>query len=402
MADRKTHPDRPLEGIRVVDIATFIAGPFAACLLADFGAEVIKAEMPGEGDSLRQMGPVYNGGSFWWSVDNRNKKCITLDLRKPKGQEIVKRLVEQADVLVENFRPGTLERWGIGYDVLSRVNPRLVMARISAFGQTGPYRERPGFATVADAMGGLQYMTGFPDLPPIRPGMAVPDYLTGVFTAFAIMMAIHYRDKTGRGQYIDSALYESIFRITEYTAGAYGKLGQVRERTGISRTGAPGSVYQTSDGKWVGISTPNDRLFTRLAAAMDRAELATDPRYATGQARMERREETNGIVADWVAKHTAKEVVDKLEQAEVPCAPVYSIADIFADPHYQAREMVATVDDPVLGEINMPGVVPKMSLTPGRIAWSAPPMGAHNEEVYCGLLGYSAEELERLKVDGVV
>jgi crotonobetainyl-CoA:carnitine CoA-transferase CaiB-like acyl-CoA transferase len=400
----------PLVGLRVLDLGTRIGAPFAATLLADLGADVIKVELPGQGDFMRTIGPFDNGYSLFWAVEGRGKRSVTLDLRKPAGQALLRRLVPLADVVVENFQPGTLESWGLGYDVLSALNPGLILTRVSVYGQNGPYRDRPGLDRNGIATGGLMYITGYPDRPPVRPGVIVSDYLTGVFNAFSILSALYERDRrvreTGeppRGQWVDLSLYESILRIMEHTLATYDRLGVVREREGNRlRNSAPLDNWETSDGKYVCIIAAGDGLFPRLCRAMGRDDLLQEPRFRTMAQRAEHGDEINGIVAAWVRARTAREVQDVLERHEVPFGVAYSVADIFADPHIAARGDIETVDDPVIGPVRMQGVYPRFSRTPGAVSRGAPRLGAHNEEVYCGLLGLTTEELEAMKRDSVI
>jgi crotonobetainyl-CoA:carnitine CoA-transferase CaiB-like acyl-CoA transferase len=397
------NPQLPLEGVRVLDLGTRIAAPFAATLLAEFGAEVYKVELPGSGDFLREIGPFVGDYSLWWAVDNRAKKSITLDLRHPEGRELFLRLVPHVDVIVENFRPGTLEEWGLDYPRLRSLNPQLILARVSVYGQTGPYRNRPGLDRIGIAFGGLLYLTGYPDRPPVRPGILVADYLTAVFNAFGIVLALLHRARGGSGQWIDLALYESVFRVLEYTAAAYDRLGLVRERQGNRLpNSAPLDNWETKDGQFVCIVAAGDVLFRRLAKAMGRPDLPEDPRFATLQARVAHAEEIHAIVGEWVSRHTAEEVERILVEAEVPVSRVYSIADIFADVHYRERESLITVDDPVIGPVRMQAVYPRLSETPGRVSRGAPQLGEHNDEVYGGLLQLSAAERERLRTLGVI
>jgi crotonobetainyl-CoA:carnitine CoA-transferase CaiB-like acyl-CoA transferase len=394
----------PLAGIRILDLGTRIAAPFAATLLADFGAEVIKVELPGRGDFMRQIGPFDGDYSLWWAVEGRGKKSITLDLRKPQGQEVLKRLVAKADVVVENFQPGTLERWGLGYEQLSAIQPGLILTRASVYGQSGPYRDRPGLDRNGIGFGGLLYLTGYKDQPPVRPGILLSDYLTGVFNAFAILMALYHRDvHRGGGQWVDLSLYESDFRVLEHTAAAYDRLGIVRGRDGNRLpNSAPLDNWETSDGEYLCIVAAGDGLFPRLARVMGRMDLLDDPRFATLPARVQHADEINAIVGAWVKQHTAAEAEAKLIAAEVPVTRAYSIADIFADPHYAARNNIVTVDDPTIGTIRMQGVYPRLSATPGRITRGAPCLGEHNEEIYGQLLGMTAEEILALREAAVI
>ena len=392
----------PLEGIRVLELAQIVAGPFCGALMAEFGAEVIKVEMPGRGDDVRRMGPSEEDVGHWWAVENRNKKVITLDLHHPKGQEIVRRLVPQVDVVTENFRPGTLERWHLGWEDLSRVNPRLIMARITAFGQTGPRRHGPGFAAIGSAFGGNWYLTGPPDRPPVRPTPVYPDYLTGLFTAFGVLVALRHRDATGEGQWIDAALYESAFRIMEYTPSWYGRQGMVRERGGRQHIGWPGGACQTKDGRWVAYTAPAQHLFERLCKMMGHPDLPQDQRYATAKARAEHIPAFLTQVDAWFAARTYEEAAQALEEAQVPYSLIMSMADIFTEPHYRARDMIIDVAEPTLGALPQPGVVPKLSRTPGRVTHAGLPMGYHTDEVLRGLLDLSEAEVAELRQEGIV
>jgi crotonobetainyl-CoA:carnitine CoA-transferase CaiB-like acyl-CoA transferase len=395
---------RPLDGIRVIDLSTVIAGPHCATLLGEFGADVIKVELPGTGDSLRKFWPQYHGTALIWRIEARNKRCVTLDMQKPQGQEIVKRLVKSSDVVVENFRPGTLERWNLGYEQLKEINPGLVMVRVTGYGQFGPYKDKPGFGRIAAAYGGLSYLAGYPDRPPVIPATAsLPDYLTGVYGALGAMMALHHRDRTGQGQYVDIALYEPVLRILEEVPAAFMKMDMVRERLGTgSMNAVPHNHYTTSDGRYVAIACTNNTMFSRLCAAMGRTDLADDPCFDSNAQRVAHRQETDAMVQEWVGSYPAKEVVEILESHEVPVTLLYSVADMFEDPQYRARENLITVEDPVDGEIVMSSVVPRLSLTPGRVDSTGPEMGAHNHEVYCDLLGLSEDELAHLKAEGVI
>lgn len=393
-----------LSNIRVLDIATFIAGPFCATLLSEFGAEVIKMELPGRGDPMRDMGEQYNGVGLTWAQEGRNKLGITCDLRRKQGQDILKDLIRKCDVLVENFRPGTMENWGIDYDTLKSINPQLVMVQISGYGQTGPYSKKPGFGRVAQAYGGLTYLAGFPELPPVTPGSpTIADYLAGLYGAFATMVALEYRRSSGKGQSIDISLYEGVFRILDNLTLAYQKLGIIRERLGTATSNVvPHNHYPTLDLKWVAIACTTDRIFKRLCVAMDCAELGEDPAYKTGAARVKNREKVDEIVTGWANGLRMCDVVRKLEEQEVPVSPINSIADIFSDPHFAERGSIVEVDDPVLGLAKMPGVVPRLSLTPGEVRHLAPSLGEHNLEVYSKLLGYSETKLKNLTMDGIV
>jgi crotonobetainyl-CoA:carnitine CoA-transferase CaiB-like acyl-CoA transferase len=394
----------PLDGVCILDVGTRIAAPFAATLLGDFGAEIIKVEQPGVGDFMRSIGPFVDDYSLWWAVEGRNKKSITLDLRQPRGQELFRRLVAKADVVVENFQPGTLEEWAIGYDVLSSINPNLIVTRASVYGQTGPYRDRPGLDRNGIGFGGLLYLTGYPDQPPVRPGVIISDYLTGVFNALAIMIALYHRDvHGGRGQSVDLALYESIFRILEHTVAAHDRLGIVREREGNRlRNSAPLDNWLTKDEQYICIVAAGDGLFPRLARAIGREDLLTDPRFSSLAKRAENGSAINAIMADWCRARTAEEIESLMVQAEVPVTRAFSIADIAADPHYAARADIITVDDATIGPTRMQAVYPRFSATPGRVQRGAPKLGEHNEEIYVGLLGLTAAEMGQLRAEKVI
>jgi crotonobetainyl-CoA:carnitine CoA-transferase CaiB-like acyl-CoA transferase len=392
----------PLHGIRVLELAQIVAGPFCGALMAEFGAEVIKTEMPGKGDDLRRLGPGEDGSSYWFAVDNRNKKVMTLDLRRPKAQEIVRRLVPLCDVVLENFRPGVLERWGLGWEELHRLNPRLVMARITAFGQTGPLRQGPGFAAIASAFGGTWYLNGHADRPPARPTPVYPDYLTGLFTAFGVMTALRHRDLTGEGQWIDAALYESALRILEYTTTAYGRQGTVRERGSLQHSGWPGGAFETKDGRWIVFTAPAQHLFERLCAMIGAPELPRDPKFASAETRPTHIPEIITMMRDWFAGRTFDDAVKALSAHDVPYSPIMSIADIFADPHVRAREMIVDVPADGLGTLPQPGVVPRLSLTPGRVTHAGPALGRHTDEILSELLKMSSEEIASLRTEGAI
>lgn len=392
-----------LAGVRVLDLATFIAAPFCAGLLAELGADVVKVEQPGPGDPLRELGSKVRGQGLFWALEARNRRSITCNLRVPRGQELVRELVRSCDIVVENFRPGTLERWNLGYERLAEVRPGLILVRISAYGQTGPYAPRPGFGRVAQAFGGLTYLAGYPDRPPVNPGSAtLADYAAGLFGAVAALAALRHRDRTGEGQQIDVSLFESIFRLTDVLALEYDLLGQVRERKGSQAHAAPHNHYPTADGKWLAIACTNDRIFRRLASAMGEESWGTDPEFDTMDQRAARRDEVDARVAAWTARHPQAELRAVLDRAEVPNSPINSIADCFADPQFAARGTLTTVEDEVLGPVTMQAPVPRLSATPARVARPAPSVGQHNAEVYGELLGLDRAALERLAAEGVV
>jgi len=395
----------PMQGIRVVDVSSFLAGPFCSTQLAEFGAEVIKIELPKIGDALRRFGTITKSGdSLPWLQECRNKKSATLDLRKPEGAEILKRLVAQADVVVENFQPGTLEKWGLGWDVLKTQNHRLVMVRISGFGQTGPYSPRPGFGRIGNAFGGLSYLAGYPDRPPVTPGSAtIPDYMAGLYGALGVMFALRAREMTGHGQFIDIGLYEPIFRILDELTASYHHNGFVRERMGPGTVNAvPHSHYPTKDGKWIAIACTSDKIFARLAELRGEPEVAGEGKWGKIKDRERDRSEVDDWVVSWTQKHPLDVLIERCNKLDVPCGPVHSIAEIFEDPHYQARENIKFFKDPRVGEIAMPNVCPRLSDTPGSIEWLGPPLGAHNDEIYKKLLGMSDREIGVLKDKGVI
>ncbi len=331
----------------MLELAQVVAGPFCGALMAEFGAEVIKTEMPGRGDDLRRLGPTEDGCTYWFAVDNRNKKLMTLDLHLPKGQDIVRRLVSHCDVVLENFRPGVLERWGLGWEALHAINPRLVMARITAFGQTGPLNQGPGYAAIGSAFGGTWYLNGPADRPPARPTPVYPDYMTGLFTAFGVMAALRHRDATGEGQWIDAALYESAFRVMEFTATLYGRQGVVRERGGLQHAGWPGGAFETQDGKWIVFTAPAQHLFERLCAMIGQPELPRDPRFASAAERPQNIPVILDLMTKWFAARPFEKALAELKGADIPHSPIMSMADIFADPHYRERQMI--IDVPVEG-----------------------------------------------------
>jgi len=400
-----TAPIRPLHGIRVLDLSSYIAGPFCATQLAEFGAEVIKLELPGSGDALRNFGTRSTGEeTLLFLSEQRNKKSVTLDLRKAEGAEILKKLVAKADVLVENFQVGTLERWGVGWEALRQCNPRLIMVRISGYGQTGPYRDRPGFGRIANAFGGLSFLAGYPDRPPVTPGSAtIPDYLAGIYGALGAMYALRARDLTGAGQVVDIGLYEPVFRILDELAAVYHWNGTVRQRMGAGTVNAvPHSHYPTQDGRWLAIACTTDKIFTRLAALMGREDVVGGGKYTTYKEREAARDEVDAFVAAWTMTMKRHQLLALCDEAQVPCGPVYSIDEIFDDPQYRARGNIAIVEDERVGEVAVANVVPVLSATPGGIDSLGPPLGAHTDEILGGRLGLSPETLRALRDKGVV
>ncbi len=395
----------PLEGIRVLDIGTLIAGPFGATMLGDFGAEVIKIEQPGIGDAMR--GTPVNGKasrSPAWLVEGRNKKSVTLNLRVRAGQDILRELVKISDVVIENFTPGTLEKWNLGWDDLHAINSRLIMVRVSGYGQVGPYAKRSGYDRIALGFSGYMYPTGFPDRFPVRPAFPTADYNTGTFGALAAMFALYARDaKGGEGQMIDLALYEPTFRITADMMTRHAKTGEIRERIGNRNpTFSPAGTFETRDGRYVQIAAGGDNVFQRLAEAIGMPDLATDPRYTKSRERIARADELEALLTDWISHHDFADIEARLEKANVPFGGIYTANDIAADPHFAARENLAVIPDEQEGTVTMPGVVPKLTGTPGRITHAGPPIGAHNAEILEGLLGMTAAQLATLRAAGVV
>lgn len=395
----------PLAGLRVLDLATIIAAPLAACLLADFGAEVLKVELPGKGDGLRQLRPHKDGVSLWAKVVNRNKKGLTLDMRKPEGAELLKKLVAQSDVVLENFRPGTMERWGLGPDVLQDINPRLTVVRVSAFGQTGPYAHKPGFARVADAMSGFLSLCGDPDGPPMHTGYPIADSVTGLFGALGLLTALleQARNPGAKGQVVEVSLFESMFRILDFLPIEYDQLGEVRQRSGnLNPYAAPGNCYQTKDGRWVTLAASTQVMFERLARAIGRQDLITDSRFATNVDRLRHATQLNALIGAWFADQNADEACSVLNEHNVAAARMRTIDDLFSDPQVEANRMLVAVEDPELGEVTMQGVTPKLSRTPGTVRSAGPALGASNEDIYARLLGLSKEDLCLLKQKQVI
>jgi crotonobetainyl-CoA:carnitine CoA-transferase CaiB-like acyl-CoA transferase len=401
----KDTPLQPLDNIRVIDVSSYLAGPFCSTQLAEFGAEVFKIELPKVGDALRRFGTITkNGDSLPWLSECRNKKSATLDMRTPEGARIMKRLVEQADVFVENFQPGTLEKWGLGWDTLKEINPRLVMVRISGYGQTGPYRDRPGFGRIANAFGGLSFLAGYPDRPPVTPGSAtIPDYMAGLYGALGVLLALQARHRTGRGQMIDIGLYEPIFRILDEIAPAYAYKGLVRQRMGPGTVNVvPHSHYPTKDGRWIAIACTNDKIYARLTVAMGEPHLSQPEHWGTLANRERDRAKVDEHVTAWTSRHDRADLLRMCEEAQVPCGPIYSIDEIFEDPQYQSRGNILRMHDDRVGDLPIPNLVPRLSDTPGSVKWLGPDLGEHNDELFKGVLGMSDDELRRLAAEGVI
>jgi crotonobetainyl-CoA:carnitine CoA-transferase CaiB-like acyl-CoA transferase len=397
----------PLQSLRVLDIGTIIAAPLASTLLADFGADVLKVEIPGDGDGLRMLPPHKDNAPLWWKVTNRNKKAVTLDLRKPAGAELFKKMLPHFDVLVTNFRPGTLERWGLGPDVIQEIHPGITILRVSAFGQTGPYAQKPGFARVADAMSGFQSLNGDGDRAPLHTGYPVADTICGLYGALGILAALmelkNHPEDSRKGQVVDVSLVESMFRMLDFLAIGYDQLGSIPERSGnLSTYSSPSNVFATRDKKWVTVAASTQSMFVRLVNAVDRADLLDDPRFTCNIERLKHREELDAILAQWFVSHDAEQVCQRLEKFEVAAAPVLDIADIFNDPHYKAANMIVSVPDQELGEVRMQNVHPHFSRTPGAVTSTGPTVGEHNAEVYSQLLGLQPDEIRDLQEQQVI
>jgi crotonobetainyl-CoA:carnitine CoA-transferase CaiB-like acyl-CoA transferase len=394
----------PLEGIRVLDLGTFLAGPFCASVLGEFGADVIKVERPGAGDGLRRFGTeTACGDTLVWLSESRNKRSVTVDFRKPGGIELLRELITIADVVIENFRPGVLERLGLSYEAIRELNPRAILLRVSAYGQSGPKHDQPGFARIAHAFSGLAFLAGEPEGPPVTPGStSLADYVTGLYGAVGVLLALRARETTGTGQCIDLALYETIFRMLDELAPAYQQIGFVRQRMGADTVNVvPHSHYRTKDDHWIAIACSSDDMFARLARAMDRPELAAEDRYGPKEKRLAARERINELVSEWVGSLSSDEALARCQHAEVPAGPIYSIAEIFEDPQYAHRQNIV-LSESRIGPLAIPGVLPKLSETPGDIRWLGPALGADTEAVLTELLHRTQAEVAALRAEGVV
>lgn len=400
----KSEAEGPLAGLRVIEMGSLIAGPFCGQILGDFGAEVIKLEDPGTGDPMRQWGrSLPKGLSPWWPVIGRNKKSVTVDLRKPEGQALARDLIARADVVIENFRPGAMEKWGMDYASLSAAHPGLIMARVSGFGQTGPYAKRPGYGLIGEAMGGLRYVTGEPDRPPARAGISIGDSLTAMHAVMGITMALHARERTGRGQVIDVALYESVLGVMENLITEYDLTGYVRERSGSILPGiAPSNAYPCEGGDFILIGGNGDTVFARLCEAMGRTELAADPRFVDHASRGVNQAELDGLIADWTRTFSLPALLDLLEAKGVPCGRIYRAPDMLEDPQFAARGTIVETDHPVFGKIKMQNAFPRLSDTPGRVRWPGPALGQHTDEVLDAVAGYDAAKIAALRAAKVV
>ena len=402
-----TAPAKPLAGIKVVEFGTLIAGPFCSRILGEFGAEVIKIEAPGEGDPLRKWRKLYPTGegetSLWWFVQARNKQSVTLNLKHPQGVEIARKLVAEADMVVENFRPGVMEKLGLGWDVLSTINPGLVMVRLSGFGQTGPMASQPGFGAIGESMGGLRYVTGFADRPPVKTGISIGDSIAALWGALGALMALRHREVNGgAGQVVDVALYEAVFAMMESLVPEFDVFGFIRERTGNVMPGiTPSNTHTTRDGKHLIIGANGDAIFRRLMLAIGRADLANDPQLGSNAGRDARAAEIYAVIDAWVAANDAEAVLRVAAAAQVPASPIYSAADMFKDPQFLARQMLEKTQLPDGKDFHIPGIVPKLSLTPGETRWIGPGLGEHTDRVL-GRLGYASEEIVRLRAGGVI
>jgi crotonobetainyl-CoA:carnitine CoA-transferase CaiB-like acyl-CoA transferase len=393
----------PLEEIRVLEMGSLIAGPFAGRLMADFGAEVIKVEPPVKGDPLRKWRLMHEDTSLWWYVQSRNKKCITLDLNHAEGQEIIRKLVNEVDIIIENFKPGTMEKWGLGYEDLKKINPRIIMVRVSGYGQDGPYRDKPGFGSVGEAMGGIRYLTGYPDRPPTRVGISLGDSVTALYVVIGALMAIFHRNNKGEGQYIDVALYESIFSLLESAVPEFDKFNSIRERTGSTLPGiSPSNTYLCKDNKYVVIGANGDAIFKRFMQAIGKEELKDEERFASNDGRVTHMEYLDQIIGEWTKQKTLKEALEVLDQYNVPAGAIYNIEDMFHDPHFIARQMITDLEIEGLGKLKIPGIVPKLSETPGKINWAGPKLGEHTKEILKEKLGLSDEHINKLTESGII
>ncbi len=404
MSDEQNPKPGPLADLRLIEMGTLLAGPFCGQLMGDFGAEVIKIEPPNQGDPMREWGQEKaHGMSLWWPVIARNKKSVTLNLRESEGQQIARELISKADFLLENFRPGTMERWNLSYDELKKINPGLIMIRVSGYGQTGPYARRAGFGAVGEAMGGLRYVCGDPDTPPSRMGISIGDSLAATFACIGALSALHHRERTGEGQVVDSAIYEAVLNMMESLITEYDKAGYIRERQGsILPNVAPSNIYPTKDGKMILIAANQDTVFRRLTEAMGCPELAEDERYSTHSARGAHQQELDDVIADWTRSIDADELEKMMEDYGIPSGKIYRAPEMLEDAQFRAREAIIKTMHPKFGELKMQNVAPKLSNTPGGVRSPAPELGQHNEEVYRQLLNFSDERIAKLRAAGII
>lgn len=404
MAQEEIENTGPLKDLRLIEMGTLLAGPFCGQLMADFGAEVIKVEPPNQGDPMRVWGrEKAHGQSLWWPVVARNKKSVTLNLREKEGQDIARDLISKSDFLLENFRPGTMERWNLGYEELAKINPGLIMIRVSGFGQTGPYSSRAGFGAVGESMGGLRYVCGDPSTPPSRMGISIGDSLAATFACIGALTALHHREKTGEGQVVDSAIYEAVLNMMESLVTEYDKAGYIRERTGaVLPNVAPSNVYPTKDDGLILIAANQDTVFRRLATAMGRPEMAEDERYSTHGARGAVQQELDAIISEWTRTKKVAELEQLMDEHGIPSGKIYTAPDMLEDAHFKAREAIITTMHPTFGELKMQNVAPKLSKTPGNIRRPGPELGQHNDEVYGEILAMTAEQMAELKARGII
>ena len=400
MRETTRDKDGALAGVRVIELGQLIAGPFCGQLLADLGAEVIKVELPGRGDPMRDWG---RGEPLWWPIVARNKKCVTLDVRTERGKSMIGELVKKSDLVLENFRPGTMEKWGLSYAELTRLNPGIIMVRVSGYGQDGPYAARAGYGGIGEAMGGLRYIVGDPSTPPSRVGISIGDSLAAMFAAIGALSALRHRERTGQGQVVDSAIYEAVLGVMESTVPEYAQTGFIRERTGaILEKVAPSNVYPTADNEMIVMGANQDSVFARLCAAMGQPALAEDERFSKHTPRGENQRELDEIISAWSVNYKTADLLALLEGHAVPAGRIYRAPEMLEDEHFIARETITEVEHPKYGELKMQNVFPRLSATPGKVKWPGPVMGQHNAEIYQGLLGYSQAELEQLTKDRVI
>jgi len=395
---------QPLDGIKVLELGSLIAGPFAGRLFGDFGAEVIKVEPPKVGDPLRKWRMLKDGTSLWWYVQSRNKKCITLNLRAKEGAQIIKKLAKEVDIIIENFKPGTLEKWGIGYEDLKKINPKIIMVRISGYGQYGPYSSKPGFGSIGEAMGGIRYLSGYPDLPPVRTGISIGDSIAAIYAVMSSMMALYHRDiGGGEGQYIDVALYEAIFSLMESMVPEFDQFKFIRERSGNTLPGiAPSNIYLCGDGKYIAIGANGDSIFARLAQAMNRDDLAKNEEFKSNDGRAKNMKYIDEQIEDWTKTKSIEEALVILDKYQIPAGKIYNVEDMFHDAHFKARKMIETVKINKKDDLKVPGIIPKFSKTPGKIKWAGLSLGANNKEIYQDMLGYSESDVEELSQKGII